>query len=77
MPKRTIIIDADKAAGPCNMSYDDELAEFEAIERHAPVGGYNAFPMPSQHMSLPSGASPIEMEREADRFLQEALDSVR
>ena len=37
MPKRTIIIDADKAAGPCNMSYDDELAEFEAIERHAPV----------------------------------------
>lgn len=75
MPQRPII-DADKAIGPCDMSYDGKLAGFEAAERHARVGGYDAFPMPSQHMSLPSESSPVDLEREADKFLQAALDSL-
>lgn len=61
------ILDADKLIGPVDMSYDRELAEYETSVRHSEAWIY--FPQPMQ--------TPLEMEREADKFLEETLAKIK
>jgi len=57
------IIDADKLVGKLDMSYDLDLANFEACE------GKNLIPL----LGVPS---PREIERRAERYLAQGLAEV-
>jgi hypothetical protein len=77
MMRRKRIIDADKVIGRCDMSYDEELAKFEAAERHALTGGYSTFPLPTQCMSFTPITFPVDLERKADKYRKDVLSSIR
>jgi len=59
------IIDADKAFGPCDMTYDLDLAEAERRLRKGEIR-YEFQP-----------TNPVEIERQTDRFLKDELAKVR
>ncbi|MCF8083470.1 MAG: hypothetical protein K9M96_10265 [Deltaproteobacteria bacterium] len=71
------IIPAEELIGDCDMSYDDELAEFEAAERSSILGGHDAFFFSYRNIANSTIQRPALLEHESDEYLSAALASLR
>lgn len=56
------IIDVESVLGPVNMDYDEDLVSFEASKRY--FFNYKV-------------KSPVDIEKDVDNFLKEALERIK
>lgn len=78
MPKQVQgIIDAENLIGHCDMDYDWELSEFEALKRDSLPGGRDHFVYAFYGAPPFAISTPSSIERRAERFLDAGLAAVR
>ena len=75
-PKRRII-DAEALIGKCDMDYDWELSEFEALKRDSRPGGRDYFVYAFYGVPPFAVPSPSSIERRAERLFDAGLAAIQ